>query len=65
MDVRTGRIYRSIEEAPAESHPFLKQMMIPPTAKQTRLQKVGRNELCPSGSGKKFKRCCMSQEPTP
>ena len=22
---------------------------------------VGRNELCPCGSGKKFKRCCMSR----
>ena len=21
--------------------------------------KVGRNELCPCGSGKKYKRCCM------
>ncbi|PJI55426.1 hypothetical protein CTI14_04955 [Methylobacterium radiotolerans] len=21
--------------------------------------KVGRNELCPCGSGKKFKRCCI------
>ena len=23
------------------------------------LQKVGRNELCPCGSGKKYKQCCM------
>jgi len=22
-------------------------------------QKVARNELCPCGSGKKFKKCCM------
>ena len=24
----------------------------------SRAQHVGRNELCPCGSGKKFKRCC-------
>ncbi|MBT8004846.1 MAG: hypothetical protein HN578_18205, partial [Rhodospirillales bacterium] len=23
-----------------------------------RVQKVGRNEPCPCGSGKKFKKCC-------
>jgi uncharacterized protein YecA (UPF0149 family) len=27
-----------------------------PTASKT--AKVGRNELCPCGSGKKYKRCC-------
>lgn len=26
----------------------------------TRLRKVGRNEKCPCGSGKKYKRCCMN-----
>jgi len=31
-----------------------------PSAKTVRRDapKVGRNELCPCGSGKKFKRCC-------
>jgi len=24
-------------------------------------RKVGRNELCPCGSGKKFKRCCLDK----
>ena len=27
--------------------------------------KVGRNEPCPCGSGKKHKRCCLGKEPTP
>jgi hypothetical protein len=26
--------------------------------------KTGRNELCPCGSGKKFKKCCMDKVPT-
>ena len=27
-----------------------------------RIRKVGRNEKCPCGSGKKFKRCCGSNQ---
>src|SRR5579872_1074227 len=27
--------------------------------------KVGRNELCPCGSGKKFKKCCMNRQQPP
>jgi preprotein translocase subunit SecA len=27
-------------------------------------QKVGRNDPCPCGSGKKYKHCCMKKEPT-
>jgi hypothetical protein len=26
--------------------------------------KIGRNDPCPCGSGKKFKRCCLHQTPT-
>ena len=38
----------------------------PPRSRQTQLRstKVGRNELCPCGSGKKFKRCCGANPPT-
>ncbi|MGA2107351.1 MAG: SEC-C metal-binding domain-containing protein, partial [Syntrophorhabdales bacterium] len=28
-------------------------------------QKVGRNDPCPCGSGKKYKKCCLLKEPTP
>jgi len=28
-------------------------------ARQPKSEKVGRNELCPCGSGKKYKKCCM------
>ena len=38
----------------------------PPRSRQTQLRstKVGRNEPCPCGSGKKFKRCCGASPPT-
>jgi hypothetical protein len=26
------------------------------------MAKIGRNQLCPCGSGKKYKYCCLSQE---
>src|SRR5437016_4350378 len=28
-------------------------------------QKIGRNALCPCGSGRKFKHCCLPKVPTP
>ena len=32
---------------------------------QVRVQKPGRNEPCPCGSGRKFKHCCLSQSAIP
>jgi hypothetical protein len=29
------------------------------------IQKTGRNDLCPCGSGKKYKQCCMANTPIP
>ena len=26
------------------------------------MAKIGRNDLCPCGSGKKYKRCCMARD---
>jgi len=37
----------------------LKEMQISPTKKQMKTRKVGRNDPCPCGSGKKFKKCCL------
>ncbi|WMY11080.1 UPF0149 family protein [Paraburkholderia phenoliruptrix] len=31
---------------------------------QREAQKIGRNEACPCGSGKKFKHCCLEKSPT-
>lgn len=39
--------------------PVYKQMVIPPTSPQLERGRVGRNDPCPCGSGKKFKRCCF------
>jgi tetratricopeptide (TPR) repeat protein len=36
--------------------------MIPPAAAMPKKIKVGRNDLCPCGSGKKFKKCCRLKE---
>lgn len=40
----------------------IKEMKIPPTEQQLKQRKVGRNDLCPCGSGKKFKKCCLNSE---
>lgn len=65
MDTRTGEIVTEEEalrrfEANASLREFIMPMEIQPTPKQMarRPPKVGRNEPCPCGSGKKFKRCC-------
>ena len=31
----------------------------PPVIQQAISEKIGRNEPCPCGSGKKYKKCCM------
>lgn len=59
MDTRSGRIYRSFDEIPEEDREYCREMAIPPTEEQRAKRRVGRNENCPCGSGKKFKRCCM------
>jgi uncharacterized protein YecA (UPF0149 family) len=28
---------------------------------EAKIKKVGRNDPCPCGSGKKFKKCCMNK----
>jgi preprotein translocase subunit SecA len=67
MDTRTGRFYTeeemtSMRELDPEAVRFLKPVVVEPTPKQrARLPfpRVGRNEPCPCGSGKKFKKCCL------
>jgi len=59
MDNRTGEIIT--EEEAVKRAPFAKLMKIQPTSWQMSRKppRVGRNEPCPCGSGKKFKRCCL------
>jgi tetratricopeptide (TPR) repeat protein len=34
----------------------------PPATDIGEMAKIGRNDLCPCGSGKKYKRCCLAQD---
>ena len=57
------------QEAPGQFYEllgrYLRKMELPPTDKQLgrKPPRVGRNEPCPCGSGKKFKRCCFLKKP--
>ena len=60
--------YDSEKEHDDEATEFinhLKPCNISPTPVQMRRvpPKVGRNEQCPCGSGKKFKKCCLNEPP--
>lgn len=71
MDTRTGNILSpelmellqrgNVETAEGRlqrEYKHLREMRIPPTPEQQRRGRVSRNDPCPCGSGKKFKRCC-------
>jgi uncharacterized protein YecA (UPF0149 family) len=71
MDVTNGRIYDASEvqkmfanvtgDHLKKLRKRLVPMHIPPTATQMQWKppRVGRNDDCPCGSGKKFKHCCL------
>ena len=75
MDTRDGRIYEipnetkeDFEKAKSlmdsrnlehDDKKYLKEMKHHPTPSQRARRKVGRNDVCPCGSGKKFKKCCL------
>lgn len=72
MDVRTGNILSpeliellqrgNVETAEGRlqrEYEHLREMRLPPTPEQLRRGRVGRNDPCPCGSGKKFKSCCF------
>jgi hypothetical protein len=66
MDIQTGKIYGELKEALREvPKERLLPMMIPPTRRQMVNGKVGRNDLCPCGSGRKFKKCCLVPDTCP
>ena len=67
MDTRSGEII-SESEAKRRNAEFGEGTAIlvdenKLTPRQKKLRKVGRNELCPCGSGRKFKRCHMQWRP--
>jgi len=66
MDTRTGQLYTEEEskeaiKQEAELKNFLARVNIPLTKHQQETSKVGRNEPCPCGSGKKFKYCHLGK----
>jgi uncharacterized protein YecA (UPF0149 family) len=75
MDIRTGDIYDReqamifLRENPDLAQ-FVRPMAIEPTVAQklrkptnpAAIGRVGRNEPCPCGSGKKFKKCCLEKQ---
>jgi len=50
-----------IEPDKPEDISEVQRLMNPPKPKQAG-PKVGRNDPCPCGSGKKFKKCCMAKQ---
>jgi len=71
MDTHTGRLYDDKELAALKAE-LRNAGIIPepdrfrkvrPTKRQMSRHppRVGRNDLCPCGSGEKFKRCCMKE----
>jgi preprotein translocase subunit SecA len=64
MDTRTGQIYSAEEvcRMTEEDRRYMQQMGHHPTPIQRVRGKVGRNDYCPCGSGKKFKKCCLFKE---
>lgn len=61
MDTRTGEIYTKEEVLSMDdaTRKYMREMHLPLTPLQTKRGKVGRNEPCPCGSGRKFKKCCL------
>lgn len=61
MDTRSGRIYDSemVKRMCDEDRQYMVPMEYHPTPEQRASGKVGRNDPCPCGSGRKFKRCCL------
>ena len=66
MELDTGKLHDSKEEAMAagiaeDNLMEVQADMLTDRTKKTR--KVGRNDPCPCGSGKKFKNCCFINDP--
>lgn len=61
MDTRDGRIYNreQFEKMGEDDKKHMVQMNHGPSRHQRRKMRVGRNDPCPCGSGKKFKKCCL------
>lgn len=61
MDTRDGRIYpqEQIVAMSADDRIYMRPMGHHPTPIQRARGRIGRNDPCPCGSGRKFKVCCL------
>jgi hypothetical protein len=66
---RLGRHYAMVKEAAADpTHPAFRRLaelraaIEEPGLASPPARRVGRNDLCPCGSGRKYKHCCMRKE---
>jgi hypothetical protein len=61
MDIRTGQIRENSDVASMDDYdrPYMNPMAYHPTPEQRRRGRVGRNDPCGCGSGRKFKKCCL------
>ena len=64
MDTRTGKIISAedLQKLSPEERSFYKEVdlkYITPEQWKRKPPKVGRNDSCLCGSGKKFKKCCL------
>jgi uncharacterized protein len=57
--IRTEAEVDLMSEAQKKMHQMMGK---PPTPQQLIRRKVGVNDPCPCGSGKKFKKCCKLEE---
>lgn len=70
MDCQTGKIYdgsvikQLICDGAIVDRSRFKEMVVPPTPRQMARMpaRIGRNDSCPCGSGKKFKACCLRND---
>lgn len=63
MDTRTGKIRMLSRDQLAIFGEADRRHLMPvePTAQQLKRMRVGRNDPCPCGSGKKFKKCHLGR----
>ena len=64
MDTRTGEIVAQefVDALKPDERKFYIPVTTRLTPRQMETRKVGRNDPCPCGSGKKFKRCHLQKE---
>src|SRR5690606_29865155 len=59
MDVYNNtRLWANCGHTPKEMMDMSREVGSEPFNQQRRVTKIGRNEPCPCGSGKKYKKCC-------